>query len=98
MGGMNAKDTRFQQILNKQIVHNNVNFFHMSKRVNRVKYNSWYTRLEQRNMLSSSQQPTFEQQREGSGTSVNGDENGEEEEVDEVKFEDMKDEDDQVLL
>ena len=28
--------------------------------MNRVKYNSWYKRLEQRNVLSSSQQPTLE--------------------------------------
>ena len=59
----------------------------MSKRTNRVKYNSWYTKLEQRNMFSNSQQPTLEAQpaRETKGGQ---DESSEES----IKIEDVKDE------
>mmetsp|Transcript_32237 Transcript_32237/g.31546 ORF Transcript_32237/g.31546 Transcript_32237/m.31546 type:complete len:100 (+) Transcript_32237:362-661(+) len=52
---LGEESSPYRRAITKTLSHNNINMFILSKKMNRVKYNSWYKRIEQRNMLSSSQ-------------------------------------------
>eukprot|EP00347_Sterkiella_histriomuscorum_P016750 403351997 len=97
--------------LQKGLQHNNINFFQMSqRRGNRVKYNSWYTRvgannglIATNNMLQSSRQNTQERQKDtsdkikltGDNDDYSNDNSDEEDHHTQIKIEDVDDDNDQ---
>ncbi|CDW85630.1 leucine rich repeat protein [Stylonychia lemnae] len=98
-------------ILVKNVQHNNTNFFYMSqRRGNRVKYNSWYTRINQAGGLNGQGNQTKNDQQQPNnlnGLHLNsqqvtheqkdGDYDDEESEEEQIRIEDVKDDDENLL-